>query len=72
MNLTFHIDNMKCMGCVSTVQKALNELAGCEQATVDLDAAMAEVSGNVDSDQLVKTLTGLGYPATPMGEGRSC
>jgi len=66
MTRTFHIDNMKCMGCVSTVQKALNELAGCEQATVDLDAAMARVSGNADTNQLVNTLTELGYPATPM------
>jgi len=64
MSHTFHVDNMKCTGCVFTVQKALNGLTGCEQATVDLDAATARVSGDVDTDQLTKVLTDLGYPAT--------
>jgi len=63
VNSQFHIDNMKCMGCVSTVQKALSELDGCEEATVDLDSATARVSGPVDAEQLVKVLTALGYPA---------
>ena len=66
MSRTFHIDNMKCMGCVSPVQKALHELPGCEQANVDLGSATASVSGDLDTDRLLKTLAGLGYPATPM------
>ena len=35
----FHIDNRKCMGCVSTVQMALNGLTGCENVVVDLEYA---------------------------------
>ena len=63
MICTFYIENMKCDGCVSTVQKALNGLTGCEGATVDLNSATARVSGSVDTEQLVKVLTELGYPA---------
>ena len=59
----FHIDNMKCKSCTSTVQKALDGLSGCENATVDLEAGTAQVSGSVGSEQLVKVLTELGYPA---------
>ncbi len=66
MSRQFHIDNMTCAGCVSTVQTALNELSGCQKATVDLESATALVTGSVDADQLVKVLTGLGYPATPV------
>lgn len=66
MNRTFQIDNMKCMGCVSIVLKALNELPGCEQANVELDSASARVNGDVDTRQLLEVLTQLGYPATPI------
>lgn len=63
MTSRFHIDNMKCMDCVSTVQTALNGLSGCENATVDLESGTAQVSGSVDRGQLVKVLMELGYPA---------
>ena len=64
MNRLFHVENMKCAGCVSTVREALEKLPDCEQATVDLEAATAEINGTVDPAQVVATLTELGYPAT--------
>lgn len=67
MSRQFHVENMKCAGCVSAVQEALEQLPDCEQATVDLEAATAEITGTVDPAQVVATLTALGYPATLAG-----
>jgi copper chaperone CopZ len=66
MSERFHVDNMKCGGCVETVQKALEGLQGCEKAEVDLTSGTAEIEGAVDRDQLMTVLAGLGYPATPI------
>ena len=66
MSQRFQVENMKCGGCVATVQKALQGLHGCEKAEVDLDSGTAEVEGTVDREQLVQVLAGLGYPARPM------
>jgi copper chaperone CopZ len=65
MKQRFQVENMKCGGCVATVQKALQGLQGCEKAEVDLNSGTAEVEGSVDREQLVKVLDGLGYPARP-------
>ena len=66
MSERYHVANMKCGGCVATVQKALEGLHGCEKAEVDLESGTAEVEGSVDREQLIKVLAGLGYPARPM------
>lgn len=66
MSQRFHVENMKCGGCVATVQKALGGLQGCEKAAVDLESGTAEVHGVVDPDQLITVLAGLGYPGRPM------
>jgi copper chaperone CopZ len=65
MSQRFHVENMKCGGCVATVQKALEGLHGCEKAGVDLASGVAEVEGDVDREQLIAVLAGLGYPARP-------
>jgi len=65
MTIRYHVDNMKCGHCVATVKQALEGLDGCEQASVDLDSASAEVTGDVDGTRLQQVLADLGYPASP-------
>lgn len=56
------VENLKCGGCISSVKKALTNIAGVKEVTVDLESGMIEVSGHADRVQLIEKLTGLGYP----------
>ena len=42
--LTLKIDGMTCGGCVKSVQRVLNELAGMKQAEVSLNPAQAVIT----------------------------
>ena len=64
MKTTYSIENMKCMGCVSTVRKTLEEIPGIESAEVDLESALATVDGDVDQSLVLETLEEAGYPGT--------
>ncbi|MGD8236671.1 MAG: heavy metal-associated domain-containing protein [Chromatiales bacterium] len=63
MRSKYSIRNMKCMGCVSTVKKALEEIPGIQRAEVDLETAQAMVEGDVDQSIILETLREAGYPA---------
>ena len=54
---------MKCMGCVSTGRKALEEIPGIQRAEGDLETAQAMVEGDVDQSIILETLREAGYPA---------
>lgn len=62
----YSVKNMKCMGCVSTVKKALEEIPGIQSAEVDLETALATVEGDVDQSIILEILTEAGYPAIPV------
>ncbi len=64
---TFHVENMKCGGCVAAVKEALEKLPGVEAVEVDLAGAQATVRGDVDAQAVVEALKAAGYPATPQG-----
>ncbi len=60
--LTFKVEKMRCGGCVSNVQQKLDALEGVDSASVDLAAKTAVVSGTVDAQTVIDTLTQAGYP----------
>ncbi len=62
--LKFHVEKMKCGGCVAAAKEAIEKLPGVDSAEVDLESASAEVSGSVDADAVIQALTSAGYPAT--------
>jgi len=64
--ITLHVANMKCAGCVASVEQAINDVAGVETADVSLEASTATVTGSVDTDVLVQTITDAGYPTEPV------
>lgn len=66
MRTKYSVKNMKCMGCVSTVKKALEEIPGIQSAEVDLETALATVEGDVDQSIILEILTEAGYPAIPV------
>ena len=63
MATKYKVENMKCNGCVTTVKGALDDLPGSNAVSVDLTSGIAEVNGDVDSQEVEKVLTALGYPA---------
>ena len=59
----FHVEKMRCGGCIDTATKALQNLPGFESAEFDLGAGTALVKGEVDPQAVCQALTAAGYPA---------
>lgn len=57
------IENMKCSGCVSAVEKALESVAGVETVDVSLDNKSATIVADCLPEDLVRVVTEAGYPA---------
>ena len=65
--ITLDIQNMTCTLCQFTIKKALKNVAGVQQVTVDYDSKTAIViinPGETNSEALIKASTNAGYPAT--------
>jgi len=63
---TLSIGSMSCAGCVSSVEKALNGVAGVESATVNFAEHTAEVHGSVDVAELCQAVVDAGYEAAEL------
>jgi len=59
----FHVQGMKCDGCISRANDVLKALPGFEAAQFDLKEGSAVVSGEVDPQSVCAALTQAGYPA---------
>ncbi|MDQ5770850.1 heavy metal translocating P-type ATPase [Thiothrix subterranea] len=64
------ITGMMCAGCVSSVETALQSVAGVTQANVNLAERTAQVLGKVDPAALVQAVKAAGYTAAIM-QGRA-
>ncbi len=63
MNEIFTVDNVKCAGCVKTIQDGLGELPGVTAVTVDIPSGEVRVEGtDLDRARLAARLSELGYP----------
>lgn len=60
------IQGMNCAGCVASVQKALRQVSGVEDAEVNFATHTARVRGQVTSDALISAVAGIGYGAEPI------
>jgi copper chaperone CopZ len=66
MERKYKVENIRCMGCVSTVKKALEEIPGIKSAEVDLESALVTIEGDVDPSVILGTLREAGYPGSPV------
>ena len=59
------ISGMRCMHCVGSVTKALEELEGVSNVKVDLDSGTASYDENssVDKTQIKDAITKIGFEA---------
>ena len=64
------LGGMHCISCAAAIQKALKEVPGVRDASVDFDGSEAQVivaPGSVDPNDLVKTVEATGYQAALAG-----
>jgi len=68
---TLNIQGMHCASCVARVEKSLRQVAGVEQASVNLTTERADIDGQgmVDND-LIEAVRRAGYQATVKGGDR--
>ncbi len=62
--------NIKCAGCISTVQPELNNLPGVQHWEVDLthpDKILKVESETGDAQSVIDALQAVGYTAEPIG-----
>ncbi len=60
------ISGMSCAGCVSSVEKALNRVAGVDSASVNFAEHTAAVEGDVEVASLVDAVEAAGYEAAEL------
>jgi copper chaperone len=60
---TLQIDGMTCQHCVRSVTKALQDVAGVDNVSVDLGAGRARIEGAADPASLLRAVESEGYEA---------
>ncbi len=60
------VEGMGCAGCVARIEKALGQVCGVAQASVNFADRSVLVSGAVDSDIVVAAIVAAGYGARPI------
>jgi copper chaperone CopZ len=59
----FTVQNVKCGGCVSTIENGLKELPGVQTVEVTIEGGQVTVTGdNLSRSELSDKLKELGYP----------
>ncbi|WP_267642186.1 heavy-metal-associated domain-containing protein [Haloarchaeobius amylolyticus] len=64
MSQTLTVEGMSCGHCEQTVEDALLDVAGVEDATADNEANSVTVTGSADVDDLVAAVEDAGYDAS--------
>ena len=71
--VTLDVENLTCAVCPLTVKKALEQVGGVQQVTVDYASKTATVQFDdaiATADQLTGATTAAGYPYTVRGKGK--
>ena len=62
--LDIQSSNIKCGGCVSTIENGLKDFGGINEVKVDIETNIVTVQGNeLDKESIEHKLAELGYPA---------
>ena len=62
--IQFTIPAIKCSGCVTAIEKALNDKSGVIRVDVDLETKSALVESDVSQAVLIDTIKSVGYDVT--------
>jgi len=70
MEHIIEVENIRCGGCASTIEKQLRKLGSVSSVSVDIEAGKVTVESAADDrEQLVATLLRNGYPEKGSAEG---
>ncbi len=58
---TVKIEGMRCQHCVASVTKALQEIDGISDVSVDLDKKEATYSGEADRETIKQAIAAIGF-----------
>jgi len=62
--LNIQASKIKCGGCVSNIEKGLNDFSGITEVKVDVESNVVSIQGNeLDKTAIETKLAELGYPA---------
>ena len=56
------VENIKCGGCINSIKTALMKINGVQSINIDKDTETITIDGTVKRENLVQTLSNLGYP----------
>ena len=56
------VENIKCGGCMNSIQTALLKLDNVEQVTIDKDTETITITGDIERALVLEKLNELGYP----------
>lgn len=62
------VNDASCASCVNKIESALNQVAGVEEATMNLAQGTASVLGNTDVNALVRAIESAGYSAEHLSD----
>lgn len=62
MTHNIKIENIKCGGCINSIQSALLRIEGVLDVKIDKDTETVTVKGTATKDILAQELSRLGYP----------
>ena len=62
--LNIQASKIKCGGCISNIEKGLNDFAGITEIKVDVESNVVSIQGSkLDKTAIETKLAELGYPA---------
>ncbi len=64
MKTKFSVPDMTCGHCVSSIETAIGKLDSAATVATNLDDKTVEISTEIDTAAVMKTLESEGYPAT--------
>lgn len=59
--IVLNLPGMKCGNCVSTVEDALNNLAGVDIVNIDFDSKTVEIDTDIPETRLVMAIRSAGF-----------
>ncbi len=59
--ITLKIEGATCSGCVKSIEKAINQVAGVESVSFSLDTKLAQVDGTAEREQLAEAIEMAGF-----------
>ena len=59
---TIEVENIKCGGCMNSIENALLKIDNVTEVTIDLETANVSVTAETDRAILVGALSKMGYP----------